>query len=180
VYSATTAISFCYRSSHIPRVFWLWRHGHGCHAHWRCPKQVYCLSSCMYVCMTGFCLMERKKKNHVLVSCSKATFYWKNGNQCACQPVSVANNSTVCSNLFKTFMSPSRTHTFVRIRLYAYVCTHTFVRIRLYAWRFFRDFAATFQLYLNIVFVNFCCYVTKRSDHATTLVGLLSICRLIQ
>jgi hypothetical protein len=33
----------------------------------------------------------KKEKIHVLFSCYKATFYWKNGNQCAWQPVSYHN-----------------------------------------------------------------------------------------
>jgi hypothetical protein len=48
----------------------------GCHAHRRCLKQVYCLSS------ISFCLIKRKTIQSSTV---------KNGNQCAWQPVMQKN-----------------------------------------------------------------------------------------
>jgi hypothetical protein len=42
--------------------------------------------------LTGFCLMERKKKNYVMFLAPKQPSTEKNGNQSAWQPVSIGSD----------------------------------------------------------------------------------------
>jgi hypothetical protein len=48
------------------------------YGHWSPSTLALSKTSPLPVKLTNFCLMEINKKNHVLFSCTKATFYSKN------------------------------------------------------------------------------------------------------